>query len=254
MVSPPFAISLVFVMYAYAGWNAATYIMGEMHEPQRNLPRALLAGTLIVLVLYVAVNAVFLYTTPMDKLSGQLDVARIVGSHIFGEMGGRAVAAIISIGLISSISALMWMGPRVTMTMGEDIPALRIFARKSANGAPVPAIIFQLAVATLMLFTQSFEAVLDFVQFSLLFCSLFTVIGVIKLRATHPNLPRPYRTWGYPVTPFIFIVVTLFMMYYLLSERPFESLMSILILCSGLVIYAFFRKRTEAAVASEISE
>ncbi|MGZ3411511.1 MAG: APC family permease [Xanthobacteraceae bacterium] len=252
VVSPPFAISLVFVMYAYAGWNAATYIMGEMHEPQRNLPRALLAGTLIVLVLYVALNAVFLYTTPMDKLSGQLDVARIVGSHIFGDAGGRAVAALIAIGLISSINALMWMGPRVTMTMGEDIPALRIFARKSANGAPIPAILFQLAVATLMLFTQSFEAVLDFVQFSLLFCSLFTVIGVIKLRATHPHLPRPYRTWGYPVTPFIFIVVTLFMMYYLLSERPFESLMSILILCSGLVIYAFFRKRT--AAVSEISE
>ena len=156
VVSPPFAISLVFVMYAYAGWNAATYIMGEMHEPQRNLPRALLAGTLIVLVLYVALNAVFLYTTPMDKLSGQLDVARIVGSHIFGDAGGRAVAALIAIGLISSINALMWMGPRVTMTMGEDIPALRIFARKSANGAPIPAIIFQLAVATLMLFTQSF--------------------------------------------------------------------------------------------------
>jgi APA family basic amino acid/polyamine antiporter len=80
------------------------------------------------------------------------------------------------------------------------------------------------------------------------------VLGVIKLRATHPHLPRPYRTWGYPVTPFIFIVVTLFMMYYLLSERPFESLMSLLILCSGILIYAFFRNRTEAADVSDTSE
>lgn len=249
--SAPFAISLVFVMYAYAGWNAATYIMGEMEEPQRNLPRALLAGTAVVLVLYVALNVVFLYTTPMDKLSGQLDVARIVGGYIFGEAGGRAVAALIAIGLVSSISAVMWMGPRVTMTMGEDIPALRIFARRSANGAPIAAILFQLAVATLMLLTQSFEAVLDFVQFSLLFCSLFTVIGVIKLRMTRPDLPRPYRTWGYPVTPVIFIVITLFTMYYLLSERLLESVTSIGILLSGLLIYAFFHWRSKATIASQ---
>jgi APA family basic amino acid/polyamine antiporter len=254
VISAPFAISLVFVMYAYAGWNAATYIIGEMHEPRRNLPRALLIGTLIVIALYVAVNAVFLYSTPMDKLSGQLDVARVVGNHIFGETGGRAVAALISLGLVSSISAMMWIGPRVTMTMGEDIPALRFFARTSARGAPVAAIWFQLAVATVLLYMQSFEAVLDFVQFSLLCCSLFTVLGVIKLRGTHPLLPRPYRTWGYPVTPFIFIVVTLFMMYYLLTERPFESLMSLLILGTGVVLYAVFRNRTEVAGVSETSE
>jgi APA family basic amino acid/polyamine antiporter len=254
IANPPFAISLVFVMYAYAGWNAATYITGEMQAPQRNLPRSLLAGTLIVLVLYVALHAVFLYTTPMEKLSGQLDVARIVGAHIFGDAGGRIVGAMISIGLISSISAMMWIGPRVTMTMGEDIPALRLFGRKSETGAPIAAILFQLAVATLMLFTQSFESVLDFVQFGLLFCSLFTVIGVIKLRITRPDLPRPYRAWGYPVTPIIFIVVTIFMMYYLLAERPCESLMSILFLCSGLAIYAVFRKRAEAVVASESSK
>ena len=152
-------------MYSFSGWNAATYIIGEMRTPQQNLPRALLAGTLIVLVLYVALNAVFLHTAPIDKLSGQLDVARIAGSYIFGEIGGRIVGAMICIGLISSISAMMWIGPRVMMTMGEDIPALRVFARKSTNGAPAYAILFQLAVASLMLFTRSFEAVLDFIQF-----------------------------------------------------------------------------------------
>src|SRR5216684_2642858 len=104
----PFAIGLVFVMYSFSGWNAATYIIGEMHTPQQSLPRALLAGTLIVLVLYVALNAVFLYTTPIDRLSGQLDVARIAGSSIFGEIGGRIVGAMICIGLVSSISAMMW--------------------------------------------------------------------------------------------------------------------------------------------------
>jgi APA family basic amino acid/polyamine antiporter len=230
-------------MYSFSGWNAATYIIGEMRLPQRNLPRALLSGTLIVMVLYVALNAVFLHTTPIDKLSGQLDVARIAGSYIFGEVGGRIVGAMICIGLVSSISAMMWIGPRVMMTMGEDIPALRIFARKSGNGAPVYAILFQLAISVLLLFTRSFEAVLDFIQFGLLFCSFFTVLGVIKLRLTRPDLPRPYRAWGYPVTPVVFLLVTGFMMYYLLVERPLQSALGILIMLSGLLIYAVFRER-----------
>ena len=250
ITSAPFAIGLVFVMYSFSGWNAATYIIGEMRMPEQNLPRALLAGTLIVLVLYVALNAVFLYTTPIDKLAGQLDVARIAGSHIFGELGGRIVGAMICIGLVSSISAMMWIGPRVMMTMGEDIPALQVFSRKSGNGAPAYAILFQTAVASLMLFTRSFEAVLDFIQFALLFCSFFTVLGVIKLRITKPDLPRPHRAWGYPVTPVVFLLVTGFMMYYLLIDRPLQSFLGIVIMISGLLIYAVFRKRTDRTTAS----
>ena len=216
----------------------------------QNLPRALLSGTLIVLVLYVALNAVFLHTAPIDKLAGQIDVARISGTYIFGEFGGRIVGAMICIGLISSISAMMWIGPRVMMTMGEDIPALRVFARKSTQGAPAYAILFQLTAATLMLFTRSFEAVLDFIQFSLLFCSFFTVLGVIKLRITRPDLPRPYRAWGYPVTPVIFLLVTLFMMYYLVVDRPLQSFFGALIMVSGLLIYVVFRKKDDSGSAT----
>ena len=144
VVSAPFAISLVFVMYSFSGWNAATYIIGEMHLPERNVPRAMLAGTLVVLLLYVALNAVFLHTAPIDKLAGQLDVARISGSYIFGELGGRFVSAMICIGLISSISAMMWIGPRVMMTMGEDIPVAApvcasIERRRTGQRHPVPA-------------------------------------------------------------------------------------------------------------------
>jgi basic amino acid/polyamine antiporter, APA family len=250
IASAPFAIGLVFVMYSFSGWNAATYIAGEIRDAGQNLPRALFTGTLVVLVLYVALNAVFLHTAPIGKLAGQIDVARISGSYIFGEIGGRFVGAMICIGLISSISAMMWIGPRVMMTMGEDIPALRIFARKSTQGAPVYAILFQLTAATLMLFTRSFEAVLDFIQFSLLFCSFFTVLGVIKLRITRPDLPRPYRAWGYPVTPAIFLLVTLFMMYYLVVDRPMQSFFSALIMLSGLLIYVVFRKKNDAGPAT----
>jgi basic amino acid/polyamine antiporter, APA family len=250
IVSAPFAISLVFVMYSFSGWNAATYIIGEMDTPQQSLPRALLAGTAVVMVLYVALNAVFLHTAPIDKLAGQLDVASISGRHIFGDIGGRIVAVMICIGLVSSISAMMWIGPRVMMIMGEDIPAFAFFARKSTSGAPVYAILFQLAVATLMMLTRSFEAVLDFIQFSLLFCSFFTVLGVIKLRITSPDLPRPYRTWGYPITPLVFLLVTGFMMYYLLTERPLQALLGMLIMISGLLIYAVFHKRANPGTAT----
>jgi len=122
---------------------------------------------------------------------------------------------------------------------------LRIFARKSAQGAPTYAILFQLAVASLMLFTRSFEKVLDFIQFALLFCSFFTVLGVIKLRIMSPDLPRPYRAWGYPVTPAVFLLVTGFMMYYLLTQRPLQSALGSAIMISGLLIYAVFRKQAD---------
>jgi len=233
----PFAISLVFVMYSYSGWNAATYIAGELREPARNLPRALLAGTAIVIVLYVGLNAVFLATTPMQELAGQLDVAFVAGKHVFGPLGGRIVGTLICLGLISSISAMTWIGPRVTMTMGEDMTALRLFSRQSKHGVPAIAIIFQLLVSNLLLLTQSFEAVLDFIQFSLAFCSFFTVLGVIKMRITQPNLLRPYRAWGYPLTPLVFLAVTLFVMYYLAVNRPLQSLGGVVIMLAGLVIY-----------------
>jgi basic amino acid/polyamine antiporter, APA family len=101
-----------------------------------------------------------------------------------------------------------------------------------------------------MLFTRSFEAVLDFIQFALLFCSFFTVLGVIKLRITQPELPRPYRAWGYPVTPAVFLLVTVFMMYYLLTERPLQSLLGTLMMVSGLLIYAIFRERADPGSAT----
>jgi basic amino acid/polyamine antiporter, APA family len=197
---------------------------------------------------------VFLIAAPIDKLAGQLQVASIAGSYVFGELGGRVVAAMICIGLVSSISAMMWIGPRVTMTMGEDIPALALFSQRSRSGAPSYAILFQLAVATVLLFTRSFEAVLDFIQFALLFCSFFTVLGVIKLRITRPDLPRPYRAFGYPVTPLVFLLVTVFMMYYLLAERPLECALSALIMLSGLAIYAIFHRRSAGGAAPSLPD
>lgn len=248
--SAAFALSLVFVMYAYSGWNAATYIVGEMVDPQRNVPRALLLGTAFVTVLYVALNALFLYTTPMDQLAGQLDVAVVAGKHMFGDMGGRLVGGLICIGLVSSISAMMWIGPRVIAVMGEDIQILRVFAQRTENGVPAAAIVFQLLVANLLLLTQSFEAILDMIQFALIASSFATVAGVIVMRIRRPDLPRPYRAWGYPVTPLIFMAVAAFMMYHLLTERPLQSAAGLLVTGSGLVVYYLSRKSSAALPVS----
>jgi basic amino acid/polyamine antiporter, APA family len=244
LLSAPFAISLVFVMYSYSGWNAATYIVNEVHEPERSLPFSLLAATLIVLVLSVALNAVFLYTTPIRSMVGQLDVALIASKHIFSEGGSQIVSLLICIGLISSVSAMMWIGPRVAMTMGEDISALRLFARTTKAGVPRAAILFQLAMSSVLLLTQTFEAVLDFIQFTLTACTFLAVLGVIVLRRKQPLLPRPYLVWGYPITPVIFLTVTAFMTYYLIMQRPMQSLMGLLMMLAGFLIYGISLIRT----------
>ena len=247
MTGAPFAISLVFVLYAYSGWNAATYIAGEINDPHTSLPRSIIASLVIVALLYVALNAVFLYTTPVSEIAGQLDVGLIAGRHIFGDAGGRIVAGLICIGLISSISAMMWIGPRVTMAMGEDIPLLSLFSRKSDRGVPVTAILFQLSAAAALMLTRSFEAVLDFIQFALTLSSFTTVLGVIVLRYRQPGLPRPYKAWGYPLTPFVFLAVTLFVLAHLAIERPVQSFASFCTMLAGLVLYGLSVKHGRSA-------
>ncbi|MET0367544.1 MAG: amino acid permease [Methylobacterium sp.] len=236
-----FAVSLVFVMYAYSGWNAATYIAGDLADPSYTLPRALFLGTGVVIVLYVALNAVFLRTTPLPELAGQIDVAMISGRHVFGAEGGRVVGAVICVGLIPTIGAMMWIGPSVTVTMGEDVRLLRAFARRTRHGVPVLAILLQCGVASLLLLTQSYEAVLAFIQFGLILCSFLAVLGLIKLRITRPDLPRPYRAWGYPVTPLVFLGVTAFMLAYLVTARPMQSLGGLAVMLLGLALYGVSR-------------
>lgn len=235
----PFAIGLVFVMYSYSGWNAQTYIIGEIREPQRTVPRSLFIATFIVLLLYVGLNALFLYTTPMEKMAGQVEVALVVGKHIFGNFGGQIVGGLICLGLVATISSMTWIGPRVTKVMGEDLPLFGIFARTTRNGVPATAIMLQLLIVTLLILTQSFEHVLNYIQFSITLSAFLTVLGVMVLRRSQPELARPYRTWGYPVTPVIFLAVTGFMMFYLLTERPVQSFAGLATLVVGLGVYFF---------------
>ncbi len=243
IASAPFAVGLVFVMYSYSGWNASTYIINEIRDPQRNVPRSLFIGTLFVAVLYVLLNAAFLRVSPMSEMAGEVDVGLIAGRHLFGESGGKLMGGLIAIGLISSISSMTWIGPRVSMSMGEDFPALRFLASKTQTGIPLAAIALQFAIVNVLMLTSSFEKVLVYIQFTLVLSSFATVLGVIVLRLRQPELPRPFKAWGYPVTPLIFLGVSLFMMVYIVQSRPSESLAGCLTLLLGLLVYFATRAR-----------
>ena len=222
--SAPFAIGLVYVMYSYSGWNASAYIAGEVREPGRNLPRSLAIGTLFVVALYLALNAIFLRSAPFAELgAAKEEVSYAAASHIFPREGARVMAGLISLGLVSSISAMTWIGPRVAMTMGEDCRALSFLAVKTRGGVPGAALGLQLGVVILLLLTATFDKVVNYIQFSLTVCSFLTVLGLIVLRVREPALARPYKTWGYPVTPLLFLGISLWMMIHQLRERPLES-------------------------------
>jgi len=241
--SGAFAVALVYVMYSYSGWNASSYIIGEVKRPEKNVPRSLLAGTFIVIAAYVLLNAVFLATTPQQEMRGQIEVGLIAGKHIFGANGGRLVGAVICLGLVSTVSSMTWIGPRVTMSMGEDHWLLRLLGRKNKHGVPTNAIVLQLLIVNLLLLTQSFADVVRYTQFSLLICSLLAVIGVIVLRFTHPKITRPYRVWVYPLPPIVFSVITIWMMIYLLRSHAVESLAGVATALLGLLLYFCAAKR-----------
>jgi APA family basic amino acid/polyamine antiporter len=237
LFSPGFATSLIYVMFAYAGWNASTYVTAEVRNPSRNVPLSMALGTVIVTVLYIAMNAIFLRAAPAAELSGQNEVGLIAGTHVFGVAGGKWMALLIAAGLLAHIGSMQWIGPRVTATMGEDTRVLRPFSIVNTGGIPIYATLAQTAIAAFMLATGSFKSVLTYVQFTITLCSALVVIGVFVLRVREPNLPRPVRAWGYPVTPAIFLIVNGWMLWHVFAENPKESLAGLGTILSGLVVF-----------------
>ncbi len=237
VVSPAFAISLIYVSYAYSGWNAAAYIAGEIENPQKNLPKALFRGTVLVMALYMLLNFIFLYTVPINELAGQLEIGYISADKIFGTTGGKTMGMIISLLLVSSVSSMIIAGPRVAQAMGEDIPLLKPLAKKNAKGIPVYAILLQSAITLLLIITSSFEKVLTYVGFTLSVFTFLTVLGVFVYRKKNPDAPSPYRAWGYPFTPALFLILSLWTMGYIVYDRPMESLAGLGTLLVGLIIY-----------------
>ena len=241
-----FAVSLIYVSYAYTGWNAATYLSSELENPQRTLPIILLTGTLVVTLLYVALNFTFLYVAPMDDMVGQVEVGYIAAESAFGGPGGRFSGLIMASLLISTVSAMTIAGPRVLQVVGEDFPALRLLARTNSNGLPATAIFVQSAATILFILSSTFESILVFAGFTLALNSFATVLGVFVLRRQQPDLPRPYKTFLYPLTPLIYLALTGWTLYFVLINRPVEGLFGLGIIALGLVLYflSYFKSRS----------
>lgn len=254
--NPGFAVSLIWVYYAYSGWNASTYMASEIENPKRNLPLSLILSTLVVTVLYLLLNYVFLRSTPMQDMAGQVEIGLISARNIFGNNIGNLMGLVISFLLLSSISSMVFMGPRVAQVMGEDHRIFRFLSHKDKKGVPMAAIGFQYVISFLLIITNSFEMITKYTGILLSFCSLLTVFGVFIHRRKFPHLQRSYKTFGYPVTPIIFCVLIVWSIVYLVHEdyvntfvtheQPvmWMSLMSFLTLLSGIVVYLINRKIT----------
>jgi basic amino acid/polyamine antiporter, APA family len=212
--SPAFGVQLVYVSFSYTGWNTAAYLAGEFRRPARDLPWSVLAGTAIVAVLYLGLNAVFLASAPLEDLKGKKEIAYVAAMHLYGPGGGRIVSMMIALGLISAASANTMAGPRVYEAMGHDYPRLKFLTVRRANGGPLAAIALQAGLAVLMACTASFEMLLGYIGVTLSLVAGLAVAGVLVLRFREPELLRPYRTWGYPVTPLLFLALEFWMIFF----------------------------------------
>lgn len=244
-----FAVALIYVNYAYTGWNSATYIIGEMQDPQRTLPRILTVGTLLVTSVYVLLNAAFLYAAPMSELEGQIEVAFIAGEYVFGRNGALVMSVALALLLVSTVSAMTLAGPRVLQMIGQDFHIMRWLARENEQHIPALAIAFQSLIAIAFVLTATFEKILVFTGFVLGLNTLVTVIGVFVLRWREPERVRPFNIPLYPLPPIIFSVIMLWTLVHILRERPEEGWMGILIILLGTAAYAVSAYRSRQATS-----
>lgn len=229
--SQPFAFSLIYVSYAYSGWNAAAYVVDEVAEPRRTVPRALVQGTLVVTGLYLVLNLTFLRTTVFDELAGTVEVGALSAAGMFGDGGGVLLSMLLSLLLVSTISAMVLAGPRVLERIGEDLPALRFLTLRNRRGAPTRAVLLQQGLAIGFILTDSFEGVLAFAGFALTLFALLAVAGLIRLRQREPDLVRPFRVPLYPLPPLLFLAVSGVALVAVAWEKP-------LAVSGGLVLLA----------------
>ena len=238
---PTSGIALLFVLYAYSGWNAVTYLAGEVKSPRRTVGLSLVIGTLAVTLFYVVLNAVFLTAAPENELRGVLNVGSVAATHLIGPVGGRIMSGIISLGLLASISAMIWAGPRVTQRVGEDYPPLGMLA-KTSEGIPARAILLQLALVLGLIAFGTFETVLVFAQIPLLLCLMLGVIGLMVLRKKNPDLQilgdeASFTCPLYPLPPIIFLICSGAGLLYSVITKPWIALAGGMLMLLPLILH-----------------
>lgn len=238
-------VSLIFALYAYSGWNAAVYLAGEVTEPARTIPRALIGGTLFVTCLYFSLNTFYFYALPVSALAQPplVPVASKVAVALLGADAARFVTMILCLLLTGAISAMVWAGPRVYYAMATDgvIPAY--FGKTSGPArTPINAVLLQSLWASILILSGSFERLVIYSGTVLMMFSALAVGAVLVLRRREPDLPRPYRTPFYPIVPAFFILMAIVIVGNALYERPVEGALGMAMVLAGVPLYMLWRR------------
>ena len=238
-----FGTSLIFVMFCFSGWNAAAYVASEMEHPQRDLPRALVLGTATVLLLYLGLNAVYFYGASVDELAGQVEVGLVASRSLFGTTGVSMVTIVLCVSILASASAMTLVGPRVYYALGKDFTPFALLARTRWTGAPAVALVIQGIVTSAIIFSGRVDQIQQYAGFTLTLFASLAVSCVIVLRVRSPEIDRPFRAWGYPVSPILFLAVSGWMMFWAFQGRPVESVLSFMTVLVGGLVFALFLRR-----------
>lgn len=237
IVAAPFAISLIYVVYAYHGWNAVGYVAGEIREPQRVIPRAVVGAVLLVGALYLLLHLVFLRTTPLAALAGTVEVAALSATRVLGPAGGRVMSGMIAAVLVATVSGFLLAGSRVTQAVTAETRRLAWVGVRGADGVPRRALTVQVGLALLLIATSTFEAVVAYAGVVLNLMNLLAVLGVMRLRRTAPDLPRPFRVPLYPFVPLAFAAISVWMIGFTVSQRPLVLASAVGTLVTGIILH-----------------
>lgn len=239
--------SLVYVMFSYSGWNSPTYLAGEVRDAPRVLPRAILLGLAGVIVLYLLINLVYVYALSVEdvrSLSGAHveAIAGVAAGRLLGPWVSRPLSAAIGIGILATVSAFVLTGPRIYYAMARDGLFPKLAGRLNADGVPAAAIVAQCVCTLLLLLSGSFQSIVYYAGVGLSLSSFFVILSVFVLRVRRPDMPRPFRTPGYPVVPAVFLLLTVWMIVFAVRGQPVWSLVSIGSIAAGVPVYWIWRK------------
>jgi len=247
MMSPSFAISLVWVSYAYTGWNSTIYVSGELINPKINISKVMIYSTAFVMVLYVLLNFIFLYSTPIESMVGQIDIGYLAGVKIFGKLGGKIMGLGISVLLLSTVSSYIYIGPRIMQTMGEDHWFLKKLKYKNTNDIPINAFFVQLILSILFIATSSFEQVLMYAGVTLIITTTLTVISLFLSRYNEPDIERPYKVIFYPFVPILYLITNIWILYFSFKESTMESMVGSSIIIISMISFWIINRKGNLA-------
>ncbi|MPZ78330.1 MAG: amino acid permease [Deltaproteobacteria bacterium] len=239
-----FAAAFIPAIFAYSGWNAIIYIAGEVKDPERNLPRALLLANVIVIALYLAINVVYIYAVPVTEMKGALRVSEVATTALFGYQTSAWITGIITVSILGALNVVTMLGPRIYYAMARDGVFFKGLTRVHPTfGTPMNAIILQAVWACLLILTGTFGTLFTYVSVIITLFSALTIGSVIVLRWKQPNLKRPYMLWGYPIVPILFIAAHAWIVWGSLVQNPSDSLRGVIIVSLGIPAYLIWQRR-----------